>query len=65
MEDAGDSPFGINVDGIPAQVGGWSWMRRLYVFVEVIIDPENDYDLPFIVEDRIRVTVNGFSQYSN
>ena len=35
----------------------------LYVFVEVTIDPQNDYDLPFIVKDRIRVTVNGFSQH--
>ena len=66
LEDAGDSPFRINVDGIPGpSVGGLELDEgdSLYVFVEVTIDPENDYDLPFIVEDRIRVTVNGFSQY--
>ena len=66
LEDAGNSPFRINVDGIPGpSVGGLELAEgdSLYVFVEVTIDPENDYDLPFIVEDRIRVTTNGFSQY--
>ena len=66
LEDQGDSPFRINVDGIPGpSVGGLELDEgdSLYVFVEVTIDPENDYDLPFIVKDRIRVTLNGYSQY--
>ena len=66
LEDFSDSPFRINVDGIPGpSVGGMELDQgdSLYVFVEVTIDPENDYDLPFIVKDRIRVTVNGFTQY--
>lgn len=66
LEDLGDSPFRINVDGIPGpSVGGLELDEgdSLYVFVEVTIDPENDYDLPFLVKDRIRVTINGFSQY--
>ena len=66
LEDQGDSPFRINVDGIPGpSVGGLELNEgdSLYVFVEVTIDPENDFDLPFIVKDRIRVTLNGYSQY--
>ena len=66
LEDGEDSPFRINVDGLPGpSVGGLELGEgdSLYVFVEVTIDPQNDYDLPFIVKDRIRVTVNGFSQY--
>ena len=66
LEDGGESPFRINVDGIPGpSVGGLELDEgdSLYVFVEVTIDPENDYDLPFIVKDRIRVTVNGYSQH--
>ena len=66
LEDGEDSPFRINVDGLPGpSVGGLELDEgdSLYVFVEVTIDPQNDYDLPFIVKDRIRVTINGFSQY--
>ena len=66
LEKGGESPFRINVDGLPGpSVGGLELNDgdSLYVFVEVTIDPENDYDLPFIVKDRIRVTVNGYSQY--
>ena len=65
LEDGNGSEFRINVDGIPGpDVGGLALDEgdSLYVFVEVTIDPE-DFDLPFIVKDRIRVTVNGFSQY--
>ena len=65
LEDGEESQFRINVDGIPGpSVGGLALEEgdSLYVFVEVTIDPE-DYDLPFTVKDRIRVTVNGFSQY--
>lgn len=67
LEDGLGSEFRINVDGIPGpSVGGLALEKgdSIYVFVEVTIDPE-DYDLPFIVEDRIRVTVNGFSQYAH
>ena len=66
LEDGEDSPFRINVDGLPGPSVGDLELDEgdsLYVFVEVTIDPQNDYDLPFIVKDRIRVTVNGFSQY--
>ena len=65
LEDGSESEFRINVDGIPGpDVTGLTLDEgdSLYVFVEVTIDPE-DYDLPFVVEDRIRVTINGFSQY--
>lgn len=66
LEDGIQSPFRINVDGIPGPSVGELEIPEgdsLYVFLEVTIDPENDYDLPFIVKDRIRVTVNGFTQY--
>lgn len=65
LEDGADSQFRINVDGLPGPgVSGLALEEgdSIYVFVEVTIDPE-DYDLPFTVKDRIRVTVNGFSQY--
>ena len=64
LEDGLESQFRINVDGIPGpSVGGLALEEgdSLYVFVEVTMDPE-DYDLPFTVKDRIRVTDNGFSQ---
>ena len=65
LEDGVSSEFRINVDGIPGpSVGGLALDEgdSLFVFVEVTIDP-GSANLPFIVEDRIRVIVNGFSQF--
>ena len=55
LEDGEDSPFRINVDGLPGpSVGGLELGEgdSLYVFVEVTIDPQNDYDLGLAREQR-------------
>lgn len=65
LEDGGGSLFRINVDGIPGPSVGNLALEEgdsLYVFVEVTIDP-GSANLPFIVQDRIRVIINGFSQF--
>ena len=65
LEDGEGSLFRINVDGIPGPSVGNLALEEgdsLYVFVEVTIDP-GSANLPFIVQDRIRVIINGFSQF--
>ena len=64
LEDGDGSEFRINIDGIPGPSAGGLVLEEgdsIYVFVEVTVDPE-DVNLPFVVKDRIRVTVNGFPQ---
>jgi len=66
LEDGNGSEFRVNIDGIPGPSASGLVLEEgdsIYVFVEVTVDPE-DVNLPFIVKDRIRVTVNGFSQYA-
>ena len=66
LEDGEGSEFRINIDGIPGPSASNLVLEEgdsIYVFVEVTVDPE-DVNLPFVVKDRIRVTVNGFSQYT-
>ena len=60
-----NSFFRINVDGIQGpvvknvEIGG---NDSIYVFVEVTIDPDQPVSVsPFIIEDRINVSVNGIT----
>ena len=64
LVDGSSSEFRINVDGIPGPSVGNLALEEgdsIYVFVEVTIDP-GTANLPFIIEDQVRVIVNGFSQ---
>jgi len=59
-----NSPFRLNVDGIPGDNFKDVELLAedsLYVFVEVTIDP-TDANMPFIVEDSILFTINGNEQ---
>ncbi len=64
LEGGVNSPYRINLDGIPGDnftdveiaAGDSLWM-----FIEVTVDPGN-INTPFIVEDRIRFTTNGNEQ---
>ncbi len=62
-----DSPFRINVDGVPGTDFGEIELESrdsLFVFVEVTLDP-NGGILPLVVEDSIRFRTNGVDQYVN
>lgn len=61
LEGGDDSPYRLNVDGVPGQsfqdieIAGEDSM---FVFVEVTLDPNNT-NLPFVVEDIVRFETNG------
>jgi hypothetical protein len=60
-----DSQFRINVDGIPGPSVRDIEIAEgdsIWLFAEVTINP-NDQSTPFILEEQLRVTVNGFNQY--
>ena len=60
-----DSPFRINVDGIPGNSSEAITLEgkdSLFVFVEVTLSV-NGQNLPMVVEDSIRFRTNGKDQY--
>lgn len=64
MEKGTNSPFNINVNGVTGnsvQNIELAANDSMYIFATVTIDP-TDENTPFIVEDRMVVTVNGQEQ---
>ena len=63
LENQNNSFFRINVDGLSGPVAQnveIGAKDSIYVFVEVVIDPDQPLSVsPFIIEDRIEVSVNG------
>ncbi len=60
-----ESPFRINIDGeVGPSVTDWPLMSEdsMWIFIEVTVDP-TDTNVPFIIEDEIRVNANGFDQF--
>lgn len=60
-----ESPFRINIDGeVGPSVTDWPLMSEdsMWIFIEVTVDP-TDMNVPFIIEDEIRVNANGFDQF--
>lgn len=64
LEGTSNSEYRINVDGVAGDTFTELELASgdsMWVFVEVTIDP-NAANLPFIVEDRIRIETNGNEQ---
>jgi hypothetical protein len=59
-----NSPFRINVDGIPGTASDIEILPNdsLYVFVSVQVNP-NAQNLPFILRDSLRVSYNGNERF--
>jgi len=58
------SPFRINVDGTPGNANNLEILPNdsLYVFVSVQVN-QSSQDLPFIIQDSIRIRFNGTERY--
>ncbi|MDG2425059.1 MAG: right-handed parallel beta-helix repeat-containing protein [Flavobacteriales bacterium] len=65
LERGEDSQFRINVDGIPGpRIDNLEIAEgdSVWLFAEVTVNPQ-DQSTPFILEEQIMLTVNGFNQY--
>ena len=66
LEGAGNSPFRLNIDGVP----GYSASRveiaahdSLYIFGEVTVDPDQPVSSsPFVIQEKLLFNINGQNQ---